>query len=235
MRAPPLAKFIPWVGRASLCLLLLVGAYFAGRQFVATVERVGAPPALELVGSARALAPQAMRRADSVCTRSLELVPSAEALRYCGMIQFAAFSSPAPADRQERRQHAVQYFNKSLNRAPLHGATWLYLASAYLAEGDHAAAAEAFDTSYEVDAIAAGMAGMRVAVGLGMLHALKPITRWSLDAEIQSLGNRNPAYLKELARTPEQLHYVASTLMVNPPAFARFMRAVNAPPPGVRR
>ena len=235
MRVPPVAQFIPWVGRASLCLLLLVGAYFAGRQFVATIERVGAPPALELVASADVLAPQAMRRADNVCAHSLELLPSAEALRYCGMIQLAAFAAPEPADRQERRQHAIQYFNESLDRAPLHGATWLYLASAYLAAGDHAAAAEAFDTSYEVDAIAAGMAGMRVAIGLGLLDILKPITRWSLDAEIQSLGKRNPAYLKDLARTPEQLHYVASTLMVNPPVFARFMRAVNAPPPGVRR
>jgi hypothetical protein len=235
MRASSVGRFFPWAGRAVVCLLLVVGVYFAARQFVATIERVGAPSAVAMLAASDAVAPQAVRRAEDVCSAGLEQARTADALRYCGMIGLVDLPGATPSEQADRYRQSVEFLKASLDRSPFNGATWLYLAVAMQAMGDRANAAEAFDTSYEVDAIAAGMAGMRVSIGLGMLDALKPITLWSLDAEIQSLGRRNIRYLHGLARTPGQLQYVATTLMVDPPLFARFMREVNAPPPGVAR
>jgi len=235
MRALSLGAPISWAGRALLCLVLVVGVYFAGHQFAATIERVGAPSAVSLLAAGDVLTPQMSSRIDNVCSANLELARTAEALRYCGMIQLVTRPGIAPDEQAARYRQSVEFLKTSLDRSPFNGATWLYLAVAMQAMGDRANAAEAFDTSYEVDAIAAGMAGMRVSIGLGMLDALKPITLWSLDAEIQSLGRRDMRYLHGLARTPGQLQYVATTLMVDPQLFARFMRVVNAPPPGVAR
>jgi hypothetical protein len=218
-----------------LSAILLAGVYFASREFSAIVERVGAPSPVSALTVDSRIAPQAARRMDGVCADTLASKPTAEALRYCGLVQLVDRPDETQEQRLARYATGADYLEGSLNRSPFNGATWLYLATAELAHGDRAAAADAFDTSYEVDAIAAGMTGMRLGVGLKMLDALSPITRWSLDSEIVTLGTRNPRYLLYLAKTSNRLRYVASALGADPQVLARFIRIVREPPPGVRR
>ena len=235
MRVRPVRWILAPVGRALLCVLFLVGAYFAARQFGATVERVGGPSPVVALTSGGSLTPQASRRMDGVCEATVASMRTADSLRYCGLIQMVERPGETGEERASRYAAGADYLEQSLNRSPFSGVTWLYLATAHLAHGDSGAAAKAFDTSYEVDAIAAGMVGMRIGVGLNMLSVLGPITKWSLESEILMLGTRDPAYLYYMAKAANRLRYVAAALAADPQVFARFVRIARAPPPGVRR
>jgi hypothetical protein len=79
------------------------------------------------------------------------------------------------------------------------------------------------------------MQGMRLGIGLSMVETMKPITLMSLDSEIITMGRKNPRYLLDLAKSTNQLRYVASALTADLQIFARFMRIVREPPPGARR
>jgi hypothetical protein len=223
------------VGRVVLCVLFLVGTYFTSLIFVATIERVGAPSPLAVMTTNGSITPQASRRMDSICADALQTMPTAESLRYCGLAEMIARPGVAAAETAERYGRAVGYLEGSVNRSPFNGITWLYLAAANVAAGNMEAAAEAFDTSYEVSPIAVGMQGMRLGVGFSILDSLKPITLMSLESEILMLGARNPRYLVQLAKSSNRLRYVASTLTAEPKLFTRFMRIVREPPPGLRR
>lgn len=235
MRARPMGRLVAWGGRASLCALFLVALAFAGRQFAATIERVGGPAPLTLLSAGGVLAPQASRRLDSVCQSTTEIMRTADSLRYCGLGELVGRPGATEAEMSERYGRAVAYLQESLDRAPFNGITWLYLTAAHLARGDRAAAAESFDTSYEIAPIAVSMQGMRLGIGLSMVETMKPITLMSLDSEIITMGRKNPRYLLELAKSTNQLRYVASALTADLQIFARFMRIVREPPPGARR
>jgi hypothetical protein len=223
------------IGRAFLFVLFMAGVFLCGQQVLATVERVGAPSPLVSLVSGAQLTPQASRRMDGVCEFALERLRTAESLRYCGLIQLVERPGEGPSQRKERYTVGAEYLRDSLNRAPFSGITWLYLAQALAGQGDLAGAAAAFDSSYSVDAVAAGMAGMRVSVGLGMVDMLRPITRWSLDTEIILLAGRNPRQLIEIGKSHGRMRYIATALAADPQLLARFIRLVRAPPPGVRR
>lgn len=223
------------VGRVSLCALFLVAALFAGRQFAATIERVGGPAPLTLLTMAGSLTEQASRRMDSVCESSVAMLRTADSLRYCGLAELVDRPLATKAEQTDRYRNAVTLLEASLDRSPFNGVTWLYLSAAHLALGERDAAARVFDTSYEVAPIAAGMAGMRLGMGFNMLDALDPITLMSLDSEVLLLGSRDVRYLHDLAKATNQIPYVASVLTVDLKIFARFMRIVRQPPPGVRR
>jgi hypothetical protein len=235
MRALPAERYFAAGGRAFLFALFAIAAFFAARQFAATVEQAGGPAPLILLSAGGVLAPQASERLDSACGSTLDIRRTAESLRYCGLANLVARPDATDAERAERYGRAVGFLEESLDRSPFSGITWLYLTAAHLAVGDREAAAESFDASYEVAPIAVGMQGMRLGIGLSMVEAMKPITLMGLDAEIIMLGRRNPRYLFQIAQSTNQLRYVASALTADLQIFARFMRIVREPPPGIPR
>ena len=235
MRAGPMGLHLGMVGRAFLSVLFVIALGFAVRQFAATVERVGGPAPLTILTSSGTLTPQASRRMDMVCDSTLAMLRTADSLRYCGLADLVDRPEPDETGQDVRYARAVTYLQESLDRSPFNGITWLYLTAANIAKGDREAAAESFDTSYEIAPIAVSMQGTRVSFGLKILDALKPITRLSLDSEIVMLGTRDPRYLFQLAKSTNRLRYVASALTADLQIFARFMRIVRQPPPGIRR
>ena len=235
MHVRSVREIVALTGRAFLFVLFAVGVFLSGQQVLATVERVGAPSPLAALVSGGSLTPQASRRMDSVCEFALERLRTAESLRYCGLIQLVERPGEGEVQRGGRYAAGAGYLRASLDRSPFSGITWLYLAQALAGQGDAAGAAAAFDSSYSVDAVAAGMAGMRVSIGLGMVDMLRPITRWSLDTEIILLAGRDPRQLIEIGKSRGRMRYIATALAVDPQLLARFIRLVRAPPPGVRR
>ena len=234
-RARSTKRTVAWIGRLCLCVLFVTAAVFTGRQFAATIERVGGPAPLMILSAPGELTPQASRRMDSICSETAESLPTAESLRYCGLANLVDRPGATDADKAQRYAASVDYLKRSLDRAPYDGITWLYLAAASLAEGDRANAAESFDTSYEVAPIAVGMQGMRLGIGLSMVDTLPPITRMSLDSEVVMLGTRDARYLYRIAEATGQIRYVAGALTADLPTFARFVRIAREPPPGIRR
>ncbi len=235
MRARPRGRIVTLGGRVFICALFLVALAFAGREFAATIERVGGPAPLTLLSAGGTLTPQASRRLDAVCEATLDISRTADSLRYCGLADLVARPGDTEAETSDRYARAATYLEDSLNRSPFSGITWLYLTAAHLAKGDAEAAAESFDTSYEIAPIAVSMQGMRLGIGLNMIESMKPITLMSLDSEIIMMGRRDPRYLHSLAKSTNQLRYVASALTADLEIFARFMRIVREPPPGIRR
>ena len=235
MSARSIERFAAPAGRIALCALFVVALLFAARQFAATIERVGGPAPLSLLTVASSLTEQASRRMDDVCTSTIEMLRTADSLRYCGLTELVDRPGETPAEQVRRYHQAVDYIDASLDRSPFNGITWLYLAAAHLALGDRDAAAQSFDTSYEVAPIAAGIIGMRLGIGFDLLDALEPITLMSLDSEVILLGSRNLQLLYNVARSTGRLAYVASVLTTDLRTYARFMRIVRAPPPGIRR